>query len=109
MLGPDAGVIREVVREAKRRGDVAIFAACGVPLPDEAMRQAIKQYDIRMLATERRHLLAASPRPWAAVYERAAPIRMRGAMRLWPIARAADEYRARLRQLCPAVNRRQLS
>ncbi len=107
LRGPDSGVVRQVIREAKWRGDAAIFAACGVPFPpSDRQRQIVKGYDIRMLVTERRQLLASSPRRWAAIYDRAKPITMRGGLKLWPIAVAADEYRNRLRVLCPAVNRR---
>lgn len=97
----------QVIREAKRRADEAIFAACGVPWPPPAqLQRTVKIYDIRMLATERRQLLSPSGKRWNAVIERAEPLRMRGGISPWSIARAADEYRSRLGQLCPAVNRK---
>lgn len=98
--------IASVIAEAKRRSDVAIFAALGVPWPTPQQIQAIKSYDLRMLATERQQLLTASPKRWSAAVEKAVPIRMRGGMTLWSIAKSADEYRRRLVQLCPAVSRK---
>lgn len=104
-----AGSIAEIIAIAKRRADAAIFKACGVPLPTEAQARAIKVWDLRMLATEKRQLLASCPRRWAATVEKAEPIRMRGGMTLWSVARAADEYRRRLKQFCPALARRSSS
>lgn len=102
-----AGVISAVIAEAKRRADAAIFRACGVPYPPTAEQvRAIKSYDLRMLATERRHLLITSNKRWGARIEQAKPLAMRGAIKLWPIAKAAEEYRDRLRRLCPAVARK---
>lgn len=99
--------VRAVIDEAKRRGDEAIFRACGIPFPPTPDQlRLVKLFDIRMLATERQQLLATSPRRWSAAVESARPIRMRGGMTLWSIARAADEYRRRLVELCPAVARR---
>ncbi|QKV20268.1 hypothetical protein [Oricola thermophila] len=97
--------IISVIAEAKRRADAAIFRACGTPLPTAEQVRIVKAYDTRMLATERRHLLANCPRRWNAAIEKAEPLRLRGALRIWPTARAADEYRARLKTLCPAAGR----
>lgn len=102
-----AGVIPAVIAEAKRRGDAAIFRACGVPFPPTPDQvRAIKAYDLRMLATEWRQLLATCPRRPPAAVERVQPIRMRGGIALWSIAKAAEEYRRRLVELCPAVARK---
>lgn len=105
----EAEAIPDTIAAAKHRADVAIFRACGVPLPTEAQARAIKVWDLRMLATEKRQLLATCPRRWAAAVEKAEPIRMRGGMTLWSVARAADEYRRRLKQFCPALARRSSS
>lgn len=106
---PVRAIIPAVIAEAKKRADAAIFRACGVPLPTVAQARAIKVWDLRMLATEKRQLLASCPRRWAAAVEKAEPIRMRGGMTLWSVARAADEYRRRLKQFCPALARRSSS
>ncbi len=96
-----------VLHEAKRRADEAIFRTCGVPWPpDPQTARTVKIYDIRMLATERRQMLSPCGRRWNAVIERVEPLRMRGGITPWSIARAADEYRHRLEQLCPAVTRK---
>jgi uncharacterized protein len=106
-LGMGSNAFTAIIAEAKLRADQAIFAACGVPFPiSEYHRRVVKSYDIRMCATEMRQLLPPSVKRWTATYERADPIHMRGALKIWPIARAADEFRDRLRALCPAVNRR---
>ncbi|GLS29926.1 hypothetical protein SAMN04488498_110194 [Mesorhizobium albiziae] len=99
--------IAAVVSEVRRRADQAIFRACGVPWPPTPQQgRTVKSYDIRMLATERRQMLAPSGRRWAAVFEQAVPLKMRGGITIWSIAKAADEYRERLIQLCPAVAHR---
>lgn len=97
--------VEAVIAEAKARTDRAIFKACGLPVPTSHRVRMVKAYDLRMLATERLQLMAPSVRRWGALVENAEPLRMRGGIRPWPIARAADEYRDRLRQLCPAVAR----
>lgn len=99
--------VKSIIAEAKRRADAAIFAACGVPWPPTPQQmRTVKLFDIRMLATERRQLLSPSVKRWAAVVERAEPLRIRGRMTIWSTAKAADEYRERLVRLCPAVARR---
>lgn len=102
-LGGDQ--FREAIETAKRRMDAAIFTACGVPLPTPAQIRAIKSFDLRMLAMEKRQLLASSPKPWAAAVERAEPLRMRGGLKIWSQAKAAEEYRRRLLTYCPTLRR----
>lgn len=98
-------VVRSLIATAKARLDEVIWRAAGMPPPGRTYRQQIDDYDTRLLATERRQLLAPSLIGWGADVETAKPIRLRGALRAWPVARAADEYRARLETLCPAVRR----
>lgn len=97
----------QVLREAKQRADAAIFRACGVPWPPPPqIVRTVKAYDLRMLATERLQMLSPSSKRWNAVIERAEPLRMRGGITPWPIAKAAEEFHNRLVQLCPAVTRK---
>ncbi|MEO3997210.1 hypothetical protein [Mesorhizobium sp. CAU 1732] len=99
--------VTSIVAEAKRRADKAIFSACGVPWPPTPQQhRTVKLYDIRMLATERRQLLSPSVKRWAAVVEQAEPLKIRGRLPVWPVPKAADEYRSRLVRLCPAVARK---
>jgi len=98
-------VVRNVIVTAKQRLDEAIWRAAGLPTPTRQQRDIIKAFDIRLLATEKRQLLAASPHGWGWDVENAAPIRMRGKLAAWPAGKAADEYRARLSQLCPNARR----
>jgi hypothetical protein len=96
-----------VIKEAKRRGDQAIFGACGVPWPPSPQHvRTVKAYDLRMLATEHRQLLAPGARRMRAAVEQAPSVPLRGALKIWPIAKSADEYRRRLIELCPAVARK---
>jgi hypothetical protein len=104
LFGLEGTHFRAVLDEAKRRLDRAIFAACGVPWPPaEHKLRIVKTFDLRMLATEKRQLLAPPTRRWSPRVENAEPIRMRGRIYLWSAIRAADEFRSRLARLCPAV------
>ncbi|MEP9397953.1 hypothetical protein [Mesorhizobium sp. KR2-14] len=99
--------VEAVIREAKRRADEAIYRACGVPWPPAPQQvRTVKAYDMRMLATERRQLLSPCGRRWNAAIEKAEPLKMRGRLSPWSIARSADEFRNRLGQLCPAITRK---
>lgn len=99
--------VGSVIAEAKARGDQAIFKACGVPWPPTPQQlRTVHTFDLRMLATERRQILSPSGKRWSAAVEHAAPIAMRGGIKIWSIAKAADEYRERLMQFCPAVARK---
>lgn len=82
--------------------DRAIHEAAGLAWPlDETTRAIVLAMDLRMLATERRHLLGASPAPWGETFDRAEPLRLGGKMTVWPWPDAADEYRTRLTQFLP--------
>jgi uncharacterized protein len=87
------------------RIDRAVFTAAGLHWPIGAdVWKVVKTYDMRMLATERRHLFAPAPRPWNVV-ECAEPLRVTGRFAVWPWPRAADEYRERLGRYLPAARR----
>lgn len=90
------------MRAIKATVDAAIHEAAGIawPLPDD-VRAAVKEMDIRMLATERRHLLGPSPAAWHASIENAKPVRLIGKMSVWPWPDAADTFRERLRRYIP--------
>lgn len=82
--------------------DEAIHTAAGIawPLPAD-VAAAVKEMDLRMLATERRHLLGPSPAPWHASVENARPVRLPGKLTVWPWPDAADAFRERLRRFIP--------
>lgn len=90
-----------ILAAMKDVADLAIWRAAGLPPPTPQQAAAVKDYDLRMLATEKRQLLMPSPRSWGEAIECARPIRMRGRIVLWPVAKAAEEWRTRLRMLCP--------
>lgn len=100
-----SGVIAGVIAGAKRRLDAAIWTAAELPAPDPKMANAVHSFDIRMLATERRHLLAASNIDWGDAVDLAIPIRTVGAIRPWPVGKAEEAWRASLVFYCPNARR----
>lgn len=46
-----------------------------------------------------------APKSWGEAVDKAKPLRLRGRLSAWPVAKAAEEYRARLDQLCPNARR----
>lgn len=98
--------MREQIRALKQRLDRAIHAAASIPWPlPELTQKFVKSIDLRMLHTERDQLLGAVPMPWHAAVESAAPIPLRGKIKVWPWPQAADEYRVRFeRYVTPARN-----
>lgn len=96
-----AAIIRNTIRLMKRRLDEAVYRAAGADLLHVVFATTIAEYDLRMLVTERAHLLGKSPQPWLPAIEAAQPIRLVGKLTCWPWHRAADEYRDRLRRYLP--------
>lgn len=99
-LGPS--YFRAAIRRLKHQIDKAVYQAAGSSIPADATAEAVALMDMRMLATERRHLLSHAPYPWQPAIEAAKPIRLIGKFRVWPWPEAADEYRARLAAYLPA-------
>lgn len=95
-------IFRDALAGLKADLDRAIYTKAGMdwPLPPDIAAQ-VRFWDLRMLATERAHLLAPTPHPWAAVVEAAQPIRMKGRITVWPWPRAAEEWLRRLHILFP--------
>lgn len=86
----------------KSNVDIAIHAAAGIPWPlPQDTHIAVKSMDLRMLATERRHLLGPSPRLWHPSIETAHPVRLSGKLTVWPWPDAADAWRDRLKRYLP--------
>lgn len=99
------GLSKEVVGAAKDRLDQPIFRAAGIPVPVFGVATDLARLDLRMLAMERRHLLAASETPWTIDATEIPPIRMTGAIKPWPVAKAEMEWLDRLARLCPNHHR----
>lgn len=98
-----AGVVRSAIISLKTHLDRAIYLAAGMgeqgcPL---AHRPIVKLYDLRMLVTERAHLLGPAPKPWHPATEAGEPLRLNGRITPWLWHHAADEYRDRLRKYLP--------
>lgn len=103
---------REAIEAAKRELDRPIFRAAGIPsIEGSVVRRmnepggrnlcdVIAEFDLRMLVTEIRHLTNEDPADFG-VDAAVRPIRMRGAIRPWPVARAEMEWLERLATFCP--------
>lgn len=105
-LSPGSGrIVLQMQRLMKRRIDIAIYQAAGMGADGcpEQYRRVVAEYDLRMLVTERAHLLVPCGRRWAPVVEAAEPIRIVGKLTCWPWHRAADEYRDRLGRYLPGT------
>lgn len=77
--------------------DDAIHRRLRLPFPPaEADRAQVRLMDLRMLRTERDHLLARPPWRWSAAVEATQPIRITGRLRCWPWPDAADQWMDRL-------------
>lgn len=84
----------------KNRLDAVIYKAGGINFPLPLLIQdTVKHFDIAMLMTERRDLMSRPPHAWDARLERVPPLPTR--LTVWPWPRAADEYRAALRNYLP--------
>mgnify|MGYP000976773550 FL=1 len=81
--------------------DRCITGAAGLSplLPSE--RDIIKTMDLRMLATERAHLMVAPPHPWHPDVETARPLRLPHNFTVWTWPKAADEFKARCKRWLP--------
>jgi len=72
---PFGNDLRQAYRNLQRRIDSAIFIAAGLPatLPDSVW-SIVKEYDIRMLRTERDIFMKPILKPWADAVENARPV-----------------------------------
>jgi uncharacterized protein len=68
------------IADFKGAWDAAIFAAAGVPPPDQAEKRALREHDLRMMITERNHMMSRPERSWGDV-ERLRPLTVTGALR----------------------------
>mgnify|MGYP001369204692 CR=1 FL=1 len=106
LAGENAGrLVPVLIATAKERLDRAIWKAAGMAPPGRTYRALVADYDLRLLATERRQLLAPSPMSWGADVDAARPIVTRGALKAWPVARAVEEWRDRIGRFCPDAAR----
>ncbi len=104
-MGGGGARIGILIGAAKDMLDRAIWKAAGIAPPGPTYRAAVRDYDVRLLATEMRQLLATPPMSWGREVDEARPIRMRGRLTAWPVDRAVYEYRKRLDDLCPTARR----
>ncbi|PZR94137.1 MAG: hypothetical protein DI537_08595 [Stutzerimonas stutzeri] len=93
--------VRNGIKMLKAGLDVAICRAAGMPGILGEYAYTVADYDLRMLATERVHLLGQTPQPWGDAVEAAVPLRLPYSLTVWPWPKAADEFRAALRRYLP--------
>ncbi|TIN84328.1 hypothetical protein [Mesorhizobium sp.] len=106
MHGPEAiNLVPTILATAKERLNAAIWRAAGLPPPNNRQWRLVADFDVRLLATEQRQLLMPAPKSWGEAVDQAKPLRLRGRLTAWPVAKAAEEYRARLDKLCPNARR----
>lgn len=98
-----ADLVGKSVKSLKGTIDREIYRAAFMGLEGcpTKHRETVKLYDIRMLVTERNHMLGPSPQPWGPPFDTAEPLRLTGKITPWPWHVAADEYRDRLRKYLP--------
>jgi hypothetical protein len=100
----DGTPVSGAIRLMKHQIDTAIHARAGIRFPlSPPVSQFVKEWDRRMLVTERNLLLGGAARPWHEDFESAEPLPIRGGIKIWPWPVAADAYRARLARWCPAA------
>jgi len=104
-VSPGAGYsFSQGLKRLKRRLDEAIYAALDIPPPPAEIDRLVKLWDVRMLMTERNHLMVRPPRPWVTL-ERIEPIKTVG--RLTPVPGSAQKrvltYLQRLERWLPAM------
>ncbi|MFG1332060.1 hypothetical protein V5F41_12510 [Xanthobacter autotrophicus] len=98
------GLFRHALHNLKSDLDQAIHQAAGHPWPlDPTIRRKVGEWDLAMLAAERRQLLTKAPKPWHASVEDMAPARLKSRIQVWPWPKAADEWRDRLRKYFPNI------
>lgn len=94
--------VRAAIRRIKHDIDAVIHAAAGLPWPlPQTIAEQVAGYDLRLLATERAHLLRPAPKPWDPLVEAAEALPMRGRIVPWPWPKAAEEYQMRVQRFCP--------
>lgn len=82
--------------------DRVIHEAAGLSWPPtDEIAAIVKRYDIAMLATEKRDLMAPAPKPWAAIVEQTAPLRMK-TIKPWSWRKAADAFHIRISKYLPS-------
>lgn len=95
-------LVLEAIRALKYDIDAATHAAAGMTWPLNAdIARNVHTWDMRMLRTERDHLMARPPHRWVDAVETAEPARLKGRITVWPWPKAADEWRNRFRILFP--------
>lgn len=99
-------IVRAAMRGLKRSLDAAIYSAAGIPWPlDVDVAQTVREYDLRMLRTERDWRMAPPPEPWIAACENAKPIEDADLFP-WSEYLAREEWIEMARELLPALRLR---
>lgn len=99
--GRDAGyVVKRAIAELKRRLDAAIYPAAGLPWPlPPHIAAVVKEYDLRMMVTERDARLDPPPYPWT----RTAPAVEGCCLNHWSEGTVAALYLAAAQEMLPTL------
>lgn len=99
---------RQALATLKRQVDIAVHQAAGFPWPlDPEIAVRVREWDLRMLASERRQLLGPTPKPWHPVVEAAKPAPIKGRIKVQPWPEAADSFRKLMLRLFPHLKKEQ--
>jgi uncharacterized protein len=97
---PAGHYITCAIGSLKHAWDKAIHAAAGVAMPTPAEAAIIKRHDLRMLVTERNHMMAQPWRSWGPL-ETMPPLRMTGRLKPGPAEQRITTFLSRLDAWAP--------
>lgn len=102
--GMARGLVTRAIHDLKDRLDAVIYPAAGIawPLPAH-VAAAVKDWDARMLETERRLFLGPGRAPWALDGAPPSQIKWPEKPRIWPWPEAEAAWLGALHDLCPAT------
>lgn len=93
------------IASLKHLWDKAIHAAAGVAMPTAAEVIILKRHDLRMLVTERNHMMATPWRSWGPL-ENLTPLRMTGKLKPSPAEQRIAAFLSRLDFWAPTARPR---
>lgn len=97
---PAGHYITCAIGSLKHAWDKAIHAAAGVAMPTPAEAAILKRHDLRMLVTERNHMMAQPWRSWGPL-ETMPPLRMTGRLKPGPAEQRITTFLSRLDAWAP--------
>lgn len=101
--GEAAAIVENALRSLKRGLDTAILSAASLKPAGYLQERAVKEWDTRMLETERRIFLGSSTRAWDWDDNPPLTVKWPEPPRVWAWPDAADAFVDTLRKLCPTA------